>query len=157
MNDSADPNETSSQYIHANALILRESGVLLRGAPGSGKSTLTLDLIDYAQRRGAFARLVGDDRVQLMLSNGRAIATPHPAIRGDIEIRGIGVVKAPFEPAGVIRLVVDLCTAPEEPSRHPDQPLRTQICGVELPWLPIRSGDPSAGRKIYSFFHALVA
>jgi HPr kinase/phosphorylase len=156
MNDSAGAGEASPRFIHANALILRDCGVLLRGAPGTGKSTLTLDLIDYARTRGAFARLVGDDRVQLMLSNGRVIATPHPAIRGDIEIRGIGVVKAPFEPAGVIRLVVDLFTAPE-PARHPDRPLRMQICGVDLPWLPIRSGDPAAGRKIYSFFHALVA
>jgi len=147
--------EMASRHVHGNALILGESGVLLRGAPASGKSSLTLDLIDYAESKGAFARLVGDDRVQLILCNGRVIAKPHSAIRGAVEIRGLGLIKTAFESAAVIGLVVDLCDA--SPPRYPDGSLRTQLCGVDLPWLPIQSGDASGARKIYSFFHMVVA
>jgi serine kinase of HPr protein (carbohydrate metabolism regulator) len=145
--------ESASRHIHGNALILGEGGLLLRGPPGSGKSSLTLDLIAEAELRGAFARLVGDDRLQLMLCYGRIVAKPHPAIQGAIEIRGQGVVEAAFEPAAVIHLVVDLGDA--RPPRYPEGPQRTQLCGVDLPWLPIQSGDAAGARKIFSFFHAL--
>jgi HPr kinase/phosphorylase len=147
-----------SETIHADALIIGEAGVLLRGASGSGKSTLALDLLDYAQTKDAFARLIGDDRLLLAERNGRLIARPHPAIAGAIEVRGLGVVKTPYEAAGVIRLVVDLFDPSSRPPRYPsDGSLRTQICGVDLPRLWIEARDPSAPRRIFSFFHKVAA
>jgi serine kinase of HPr protein (carbohydrate metabolism regulator) len=148
--------EPAREMIHASAMILGESGVLLRGPSGSGKSSLVLDLIDYAETRGAFARLVGDDRLELVARNGRLIARPHPAIAGAIEARGLGVIDAPFEPAGVIHLAVDLFDASSPLPRYPAEgSLRTRICGVELPRLPVEGCDPSAARKIFSFFHGV--
>ena len=146
------------EMVHANALLMGKSGVLVRGPPGSGKSALTLDLIDYAQRKGAFARLIGDDRLELIVRDGRLIARPHPAIAGAIEVRGLGILQAPYEAAGVIRLVVDLFDAASPPPRYPPEgSLRAQICGVDLPRLWAEPRDPSSLRKIFSFFHMVVA
>ncbi|QLP96335.1 MAG: hypothetical protein HZY79_01495 [Rhodoblastus sp.] len=49
--------------IHASAVAVGESCVLLRGPSGSGKSAAALALIDLAGAHGLFARLVADDRV----------------------------------------------------------------------------------------------
>ncbi len=144
--------------IHANALLVGESGVLVRGASGSGKSALTLDLIDYAQRKGAFARLIGDDRLELTVLDGRLIARPHPAIAGAIEVRGLGILQSSYEAAGVIRLVVDLFDAASPPPRYPPEgSLRAQIRGVDLPRLWAEARNPSSPSKIFSFFHMVVA
>lgn len=147
----------SRATIHANALLLGAAGVLLRGPAGSGKSALTLDLIDHAQARGDFARLIGDDRIELCGVDGRLIARPHPAIAGAVEIRGRGIVRVPFEPAGVIRLVVDLLSNsdPPPPRLPSESELAQTICGVTLPRLFARAASPSAPREILSYCHTL--
>ncbi len=143
--------------VHANALLIGADGVLLRGPPGAGKSGLTLDLIDYARARGQFARLIGDDRVELVNRNGRLIAHPHPAIAGKIEVRGLGIVKTAFEPAGVIRLVVDLLTEDRFPPRLPENDkTNVRLCGITLPLLFERASEAQAPRRITSFLHELV-
>jgi HPr kinase/phosphorylase len=97
--------------IHANALVLGETGVLIRGPSGSGKSGLSLELIALAHMRGDFASLVADDRVLVESRNGRLLARPHPQIAGMIEARGMGVLRRPHEPGSVIHALVDLTTA----------------------------------------------
>ncbi|MBI1868525.1 MAG: aldolase [Methylocystis sp.] len=145
--------------VHANALLIGEAGVLLRGPSGSGKSALTLDLLALAAQQGVFARLIGDDRVELVNRHGRLIARPHKAIAGAIEERGVGVVRAPCEPAGVIRCVVDLIGAAEPaPQRYPpEMALETQLCGVALPRLRAKAFEGGAARKIFSFIREVMA
>lgn len=145
--------------IHANALLVGSAGVLLRGPSGSGKSSLSQELIAQAAGKGLFARLIGDDRVELSNRHGRLVARPHPAIAGAIEERGLGILPAPFEPAGVIRCVVELSArdAPA-PQRYPSKDrFETKLCGVNLPLLRIHAFEPGAARKIFSFIHKLVA
>ena len=48
--------------LHATALVVGESGVLLRGPSGAGKSSLALALIWAARERAVFAALIADDR-----------------------------------------------------------------------------------------------
>jgi serine kinase of HPr protein (carbohydrate metabolism regulator) len=98
--------------LHASALLIGEAGLLIRGASGSGKSALARELIAWAETAGRFGRLVSDDRVRVEARHGRLIARGVAPIAGRIEIRGIGLVNVPYEPAAVIRLVVDLDTAP---------------------------------------------
>jgi hypothetical protein len=105
--------------LHASALAIKEAGVLIRGASGSGKSRLALALITAARARGAFSRLIGDDRIKLENCSGRLIARGHSHILGQIEQRGVGILRLPFLPAAVIRLVVDLAPADQAP-RHPE-------------------------------------
>lgn len=117
--------------VHATCLVLGEAGILIRGESGAGKSSLALALLDRARQEGGYGALVGDDRIGLTRHHGRIVARGHPALRGLIEIRGMGLVRAsPLADAAVIRLVVDLVgTLP----RLPDTPLDpVDILGVAI-------------------------
>src|SRR5487761_2747964 len=107
-------------YIHATAILLRQRGVLLRGRSGAGKSALALALMESEWQLGHFAALIGDDRVDVRAVHGRLIATGHPAIRGVIERRGIGIEPVPAEGSGVIALLVDISAAENEQTRLPE-------------------------------------
>ena len=125
--------------IHASSVLVGEAGLLIRGEPGSGKSSLAVALIETATQRGLFARLVGDDRMMVSASAGRVVARPHPAIAGLVERRGLGLTPLPAAAGAVIRLVVDL--APEAPARLPEpEALVTTLCGVALPRLELGPG-----------------
>ncbi len=153
------PSRTSS--IHATALVIGETGVLLRGASGSGKSSLALALIGLARLGGRFARLVGDDRVRLEALGGRVIARPHPAIEGFVERRGQGIVSVPHEAAAVVTCVVDLVAADparDIPPRAPRAVDRSvQLLGVTLPRLLIAAGTPpgEGARRVDAFLPGL--
>ena len=65
--------------LHATAMIYGESGVLILGPAGSGKSALALALMARAHDTRMFAALVGDDRVYVRPAGGRLVANcvPH--------------------------------------------------------------------------------
>ncbi|WP_294534174.1 hypothetical protein [uncultured Rhodoblastus sp.] len=94
--------------VHASAVVLGESGVMIRGASGGGKSSLALALVEAWDRRGDFACLVGDDRVHVRIVNGRALLSPHKTLSGLAEWRGIGLIEQDFEARAVLALIVDL-------------------------------------------------
>lgn len=73
----------------ATCVALGRRGVLIEGAPGTGKSSLALQLID----RGA--QLVGDDGVLLTRENVQLIARSHPNTRGLLEVRNLGLLAFP--------------------------------------------------------------
>jgi HPr kinase/phosphorylase len=126
---------------HGTVVVVGEAGILIRGPSGSGKSTLALRLLAEAGRRGVFARLVGDDRVGLTAANGLVVARPHPAIAGAIERRTLPIAALASEPACVLRLVVELVTAPLP--RLPDTEVRTTrlVDGVEVPVLRLAASS----------------
>lgn len=129
--------EGAAPTIHACALAVGEAGVLIRGASGAGKSSLALALLELAAETGRFARLVGDDRIELVESHGRLIARGHPQIRGMIEARGSGILTVPWEPAVVLRLIVDLLPAGEL-VRFPDPAeAAVEVYSVKLPRLAL--------------------
>jgi HPr kinase/phosphorylase len=127
--------------IHASAVLVGAWAVLVRGPAGSGKSRLTLALLDCA-RAGSipFARLVADDRVYVEAVNGRLLARPPDALAGLIEVRGLGLRRLPSEPVARVALVVDLAADGDE--RLPSAQHVT-IEGVAIPRLAVASGfDP---------------
>ena len=79
----------SATLANVSCVALGGRAVLIEGAPGSGKSSLALALID----RGAV--LVGDDGVTLEDRGGRLWTAPPPNIAGLIEIRNLGLVELP--------------------------------------------------------------
>jgi serine kinase of HPr protein (carbohydrate metabolism regulator) len=128
-----------SLAVHATALVIGESGILIRGEPGTGKSSLALDLIATSTRDGRFARLIGDDRLMLTSAGGRLIARPHPAVAGLIERRGLGLTPIEAIPAALIRFVVDL-TADAVPRLPEPETMVTTLAGVTLPRLLLGPG-----------------
>jgi HPr kinase/phosphorylase len=131
---------THSPTIHASAVLVGSRAVLIRGPSGAGKSRLALALIEAAQAGAlTFARLVGDDRVHLEAAHARLLVRPADALRGLIEVRGVGITQLPFEPVAVVGLVVDLQCADGE--RLPPAALReTDVSGIRLPRLAVASG-----------------
>lgn len=118
--------------VHGTCLVLGETGVLIVGGSGAGKTSLATALIEDAGTRGGFARLVADDRVRLSARGGRLIARPHPAIAGQVELRYSGIAAVAHEPAVTVRLVIDL--SGEAARRIPDGTVETvAYCGISVP------------------------
>ncbi len=88
--------------LHASCVALAGRGVLIRGASGCGKSALALQLMGYG------ADLVADDRVQLWQEKGLVLARAPVALRGMIEARGLGILRAEALPQAEICAIVDL-------------------------------------------------
>jgi serine kinase of HPr protein (carbohydrate metabolism regulator) len=129
---------SASPTVHAAAVLVGARAVLIRGASGSGKSRLALELL-MAARTGAlrFARLVGDDRIRLERAGGRLLARPAEALAGLIEVRGAGILRLDHEPCAVVGLIIDLGAADAE--RLPEQK-HLEIEGVTLPRLAVAPG-----------------
>ena len=79
----------------ASGVVLDGRGLLIEGPPGSGKSALTLALID----RGA--TLIGDDGIALSHRASRLWASPPPNTAGKLEIRNVGLIDLPVAEAPV--------------------------------------------------------
>jgi len=128
----------TSQSLHASCVVIRESGILIRGASGSGKSSFASVLLAQARAAGEFAAWVADDRVLVTRHGNRLLGAPHPAIAGRFEARGLGILSEPHEPSAVLRLLVDLKDYTE---RLPERDeLTGMVDGVALPCLPLVAG-----------------
>lgn len=126
--------------LHASVVVLDAGAVMVRGAAGAGKTHLALALIDGWQQQGRFARLLADDQVFVMRRDGRLLARTPLATAGLAEIRGVGIVEMPYEPAARVDLVVDLTG-----HGRPDAPLSmVRIEAVDLPLLTLRHRDTAA-------------
>jgi serine kinase of HPr protein (carbohydrate metabolism regulator) len=139
----------SADTIHAGAVRVGRHGVLVLGAPGSGKSSLVLAFIEDA--RGD-AILVADDRVVVHPDHGDAghglVARPPAALAGLIEVRGVGIVRRPWLPEAAIGLVVEL-RAPADCPRLPGEADRSvAIKGIALPRLVLPAGCHDAALRV---------
>ncbi|WP_439372750.1 HPr kinase/phosphorylase [Bradyrhizobium sp. DASA03120] len=122
--------------VHASAVKVGQTAVLIRGPSGSGKSRLAFDLI-IAGRSGVLeaAVLVGDDRVHLATVGNEIEVRPAASLAGLIEIRGLGIRRCDFVEHATVGLVVDLDA--EDAERLPAaEALKTSIFGVEIPRIP---------------------
>jgi serine kinase of HPr protein (carbohydrate metabolism regulator) len=124
--------------VHASAVLVGARAVLIRGPSGAGKSRLALELIEAA-RNGAllFAKLVGDDRVHLEAAGCRLLVRPADALKGLIEVRGVGILRRAYEACAVVGLVVDLAAG--DAKRLPE-PGQVAIAGIKIPRLAVAPG-----------------
>lgn len=119
--------------MQASAVAIKGHALLIEGPPGSGKSTLTLALIE----RGA--QLIGDDAVTLTPAGDRLIAAAPPNIAGLLEIRGVGLVRLAVAAPAPVALILALGGPPSE--RLPDCPLpHRRIAGASIPVLAFDPG-----------------
>ena len=135
--------------LHASALVVGESGLLVRGPSGAGKSSLALALIARARETAIFAALVGDDRVFVRACGGRLLARGVSGFEGLIERRFEGVVAVAHEPCAVARLVVDLTGRGQSAPRMPeDSDKIVELLGVRLPRVRARPGAGPARSRL---------
>jgi len=123
------------------------SAVLLRGAPGTGKSDLALRLIDGS------ALLVADDLIELSPQQGVLIATAPQTIRGRMEVRGVGILAVPSIESAPLALLVDL--VPADAVERLPQPAFEKIGEIRLPRLALAPFESSAPAKIRVALQAL--
>ncbi|WP_335946679.1 HPr kinase/phosphatase C-terminal domain-containing protein [Salipiger bermudensis] len=116
----------SSEILHATAVAVAGRGLLIRGASGSGKSGLALEMM----ARGAL--LVADDRVIVSLHDGAPWLAPPAPLSGMIEARGIGLLNAAT--SGPVRLAAVLDLDKVETARLP-QRRETMLQGQRIPLL----------------------
>lgn len=115
--------------VHGTAVACGEHGLLIIGAPGSGKSALALDLVALG------AVLIADDLVEVQPGECPKLAYPATAPRhlcGMIEARGFGLVRVPHAISASLTLAIDLDQRTDE--RMPD-PLTMSIAGATTPKL----------------------
>ena len=119
-------------------------GVLLLGPPGAGKSDLLLRLLD-----GGWG-LVADDQVLLTRREGGEgpaglWAEPPRALRGMLEVRGLGILEGLETEAPVpLGLVVECVPR----GAVPRLPVPRRWEGSGLPLLALHPFDASAPRKL---------
>lgn len=123
------------QTFPATTIAIGDAGIAIRGAAGSGKSSLAIALIESV-RKERFARLVADDVTRVEQRGGRLIARTVPQVAGLVERRGLGIVPFASTDAVVLRLVVDCLGT--DPQRLPEpEMLITSLLGVTLPLVSV--------------------
>lgn len=138
--------------IHGTCLAIGGDGVLLVGKPGSGKSDLALRLIDQPGSgiSGMLreAMLVADDQVVVRHRDGALIASAPLALKGKLEIRGLGIAELPVEAEARLRLAVRLTPAAEI-ERLPDLGrARMEILGTSIPLILLDPQSASAPARL---------
>ncbi|MFN3129606.1 HPr kinase/phosphorylase [Roseibium sp.] len=131
----------TAKNIHANCVVIGTKGLLIRGKSGSGKSSLSEAILEAARSRGHFAALVADDRVLLNGETGRLLAEPPKVLKGLMEVRGCGIVRAEFLRQAQVHLIVDLCQR-EALERLPEEHCNKEtVLGVVCPLLRCPEDD----------------
>ena len=129
----------ASEIVHASSVAKDGRAVLITGPSGSGKSDLTLRLLD----RGF--TLVSDDQTVVQREGERLIAAAPATIAGKLEIRGIGIVDMDTADSVPVALLVELTS---EIERLPDDSRERPILGVPLPIVTIDAMTASAPSKV---------
>ena len=129
---------------HAGLVALFEPprwrGVLIEGASGAGKSDLALRLI------GQGWSLIADDRCILWTSGDRVYGRAADALKGLIEVRGLGVTAKCGRDHAPVDLVVR-CVDAGQVERLPELE-HVDVLGRPLPLLKIAALEASAPLKV---------
>lgn len=112
--------------LHASCIEVDKKAALVLGKSGSGKSTVAFQALSLG------ARLVSDDRTCIVRSPRGVLAYAPPPLLGAIEVRSVGLMRAPFGPPCPVALVVDLDQV--ETARLPD-PHSFDLLGQAIPML----------------------
>ena len=137
--------------IHATLVSLNGKGILLTGKSGSGKSDLALRMIMEYQEQ-----LVADDRVDLVLKNGKVYGSAPETISGKLEIRNVGIGNFPAAKEAEITLCAELCTDKKELERLP-LPDTVDLLGVSVTKLKLYPFECSTVYKIITKISGIIS
>jgi serine kinase of HPr protein (carbohydrate metabolism regulator) len=129
----------SAETVHASTVASEGRAVLITGPSGSGKSDLTLRLLD----RGF--TLVSDDQTIVKRREDRLVASAPSTIAGKLEIRGIGIVEMDTVSDVPVALIVELTS---EIQRLPDDSRERPLLGVRVPLISVDATTASAPSKV---------
>jgi len=87
---------------HASCVDFNGKGLLILGAPRSGKSSLAIACMSIG------ATLVGDDNIEINVHNKCIIATSPPNIMGKIEVSRVGILNCNFINETKINLIINM-------------------------------------------------
>ena len=124
------PDAGNFANIHGSCVAVAGRGLLILGPSGAGKSALALQIMALG------GQLVADDRVELTRQGDDVIARCPVALRGLIEARGLGLLRAETLEAAPVALVADLAQA--ETTRLPE-PRQIKLLGLPVA-LALRGG-----------------
>jgi HPr kinase/phosphorylase len=140
--------DATTVTLHASCVTLGDDGILILGAPGSGKSDLVLQLLDqpgYGTGTELIrGRLVADDQTVIERRGTALFATSPQPLAGLLEIRGQGIVRVDHLPEARLSLVVRLMPTAEI-ERLPQAAQTNRIAGLALPEIAI---DPSKAAAV---------
>ena len=127
------------ESLEQSTVALDGRAVLISGPSGSGKSDLSLRLLD----RGFV--LVSDDQTIVKKEGDRLVASSPPTIAGKLEVRGIGIVEMERADNVPVALIVELTS---EIQRLPDDSRERVLLGVRVPLISIDAAAASAPSKV---------
>lgn len=133
--DTGDDDRTT---IHATAVAISGTGLLIRGKSGLGKSDLALRLID----RGA--TLVSDDQVDIRRKDQDLLLSPPNSLAGKLEVRALGICECDHVTGVALKLVIDL---KEHPDRFPMDRQNTFLLGIKVASCTLNAMEASAAIK----------
>ncbi|MDB5375294.1 MAG: hypothetical protein JWP04_3936 [Belnapia sp.] len=127
--------------LHASSVARNEDALLLLGPPGSGKSDLVLRLLQSGWS------LVADDQVALRAEAGQLHPAAPEALRGLLEVRGLGIFgPLPLALAPLLRLVAQL--VPRAGITRMPEPETWSALGVTLPAIRLHAFEASAPARL---------
>lgn len=133
------------RLVNGTAVAWRGQGILILGPTGSGKSDLTLRLIDSG------AALVADDVVELSRDGNQLLLSFPPEgpadLKGKMEVKGLGIMSVPVAPPAVPLALVVRSTPPAEVELIPES-LESEWLGLAVTTIGIHLLEPSAPAKV---------
>ncbi len=133
------------EMVHATCIAFDGKAILLRGPPGSGKSDLAIRAL------AAGARLIADDQVVLAAAGNEILASAPAALRGMIEVRGVGIMRMEADGEAPVALIADLPdprSVAAEPLERMPEDRNCALLGVALPCFKIAPFEASAVAKL---------
>lgn len=140
----------AAELVHGTCVALGRSAALLRGPSGSGKSDLALRFLFLARRGPATLEpptLVADDQVRIRREGDRLLVEAPATLRGQLEVRGLGIVDMKSAVDAELLLVADLVAAGEV-DRMPDADATVRLLGVDVAAIRLVAAEPSAPIKL---------
>jgi HPr kinase/phosphorylase len=130
-----------------------DTGVLIRGPSGSGKSDLALRLLSLnIPGLASLPYLVADDQVEIRRDGAALLASPPSPIAGLLEVRGLGILRVAHRAPAAIDLIADIVPR-WAVDRLPDPWPTAVIAGLSRPVMKVCALEASAPHKLLIALH----